>query len=340
MRYRQQDDPVRIAIAALEGELRRYAGLRPHDRLRTDDMRYRVEHTLNVGNNKDIGLDVVRVHDVVILMDPHMQKKREVLQQKDIERTEVVEQIKTDNIKSQFGRNEKERDWETERRQKYLDVEEERRQNSQSREENRRQEQLDRFIETMTAGLIDRLRDKLAAGYSLDEIYSEHPELQGVYPTLLPTNNSGYIPPVDHQRIASNTKQNSIENDGIPLFYGEAETDTASERGTSPHKTDTISVLELGLSFIPVLLNEEQRNIAEKTDPAAFMITKIDSTGTSRTANLMVGDMVVKVNDETISDLQTLADTLRLRVSTPAVHLSMHILRNGKLIRIYLKGQE
>lgn len=340
MRYRQQDDPVRVAIAALEGELRRYAALRLHNRLRTDDMRYRVEHTLNVGNNKDIGLDVVRVHDVIIFMDPHVQKMREVTQQKEIERTEVVEQIKTDSIKSQSDRDTQEKDWETERRQKYLDMEAERRQNSLTREENRRQDQLDHFIETMTAGLIDRLREKLVSGYSLEEIYSEHPELRGMYPNLLPTNDSGYIPPVDRRSLPDSTKQGSTQDDTIPLLYGEAETDTASPRGTSLHKMNAIVIPELGLTFIPVMLDQEQQKIAEKTDPGAFIITMIDHTENTRTADLLVGDIIVKVNDETISDLQTLADTLRLRINSPAGSLSMHILRYGKLMRINLKSLE
>jgi PDZ domain len=344
MRYRQQDDPVRVAIAALEGELRRYAALRAHDRLRTDDMRYRVEHTLNVGNNRDIGLDVVRVHDVIIFMDPHVQKKREVLQQKDIERTEVVEQIKTDSIKSEASRNEQERDWEAERKQKYLDREEERRQDSLTVEEKRRQEQLDRYIETMTTGLVNRLREKLEAGYTLDEIYSEHPELQGFYPTLLPTNSSGYIPPVERQRLSGSIKahnpRDTIENDTPPLVYGEAEADTNSPRGTSLHKMDAISIPTLGLTCIPVMLNEEQQRVAEKTNAEAFLIARIDRAGNARNANLLVGDIVVKVNDETISDLQTLADTLRLSINATAQRLSMHILRHEKLIRLSIENPE
>lgn len=67
--YMQQRDPVRICQVALEGELRRYAALRTHDRLKRDELSYRVEHTLNVGNNKTIGMDIIRVHDVDISID-------------------------------------------------------------------------------------------------------------------------------------------------------------------------------------------------------------------------------------------------------------------------------
>ncbi len=103
IRYLSQDDPVSIAKVILKGEFRRYAELRAYDRLRRDDLDYRARHTLGVGSNKDLGLDIISVHDLVILMDPHKQKERDITRAEELIRLETTEKQKTEVLKNVFN---------------------------------------------------------------------------------------------------------------------------------------------------------------------------------------------------------------------------------------------
>jgi CHAT domain-containing protein len=164
MRYRQQDDPVRISQVALEGELRRYATLRTHDRLKRDELSFRVGHTLNVGNNKAIGIDVIRVHDIDIYMDSHQQKLR------DVARTGEIDQLETrEKLKSQFSRDERGRE-------------------ARQQEEQLRLESLSQVANMYTQAQITRLREELEAGRSPQNILADHPELRRIFAVSPPPN--------------------------------------------------------------------------------------------------------------------------------------------------------
>jgi hypothetical protein len=115
----------------------------------------------------------MRVHDVVILADPHEQKKREVIQEKEIERTGVVEGLKTDAIKFDFERAERRKDddekWHRDRR---------------DAEENRFKVRLDGLAEITMIEERNRIKDLLDAGHTLQEIAQMHPELGMAFPSL------------------------------------------------------------------------------------------------------------------------------------------------------------
>jgi S1-C subfamily serine protease len=53
-------------------------------------------------------------------------------------------------------------------------------------------------------------------------------------------------------------------------------------------------------------------------------------------AQLIVGDIVVKVNDEIVSDTEILADTVRLR--NRAQQLSLQVLRGERIVTLYINS--
>lgn len=320
-RYRQQDDPVRIALAALEGELRRYAGLRSYNRLKSDELGYRVEHTLNVGNNKTIGLDVARVHDVVILADPHEQKKREVIQEKEIERTGVVEGLKTDTIKNDFERVERNKDdeekWQRERRES---------------EENRFKVRLDSLADSIMIEERNRIKDLLDEGRTLQEISQTYPELGMAFPSSLSSNSGRYIDRQERPELASRAGQRSFNNEPLD---GQVDVDRVSPRGTARQKIEALSLSHLGFTLLPITPTQGQRASAGLTEGGqAFLVTMIDDAGIAEIAGVSIGDIVVGVNEEIVSDAEMLADALKLRDAVGQIALS--VLRGRQLISLSL----
>lgn len=324
-RYRQHDDPVSIALAALNGELRRYASLRSYNRLKSDELGYRIEHTLNVGNNKSIGLDVVRVHDVVILADPHEQKKREVIQEKEIERTGVVEGLKTDAIKFDFERVERRKDdddkWHRERR---------------DAEENRFKVRLDGLAEITMIEERNRIKDLLDAGLTLQEIAQMHPELGMAFPSLPSTSSGKYVDRQGQPVLTKGAGQSSFNDEPLD---GQVDVDRVSPRGTSRQKVDALSLDHLGCTVLPIIPTQGQRASAHLMEEGqAFLVTIIDDEGIADTAGLSIGDIVVGVNEEIVSDAEMLVDALKLRNS--AGQVSLRILRGKQLISLPLDAMD
>jgi hypothetical protein len=324
IRYRQQDDPVRIALAALEGELRRYASFRARDRLKSDELSYRLEHTLNAGNNKAIGLDVVRVHDVVILADLHEQKIREVKRAKELERTTVEEGLRTKAIKADFGRTERDKGLRAQLgAQKRAD------------EERRLRGRLDSLARIVIVEEGNRIRDKLSAGHSLQQISQEHPELGMAFPTLPASTSGRYIDRGKRSELTGRASQRPLEDsDTVPL-YGQVDVDRVSPRGTSRQKMEAFSLDTLGFTILPTNLTQGQRASASLTGSQAFLVTMVED-GVAEAAGLSIGDIVVGVNDEIVSDVEMLADALKLRDRTGQI--SLRVLRGKQLISLPLRS--
>jgi hypothetical protein len=336
IRYRGQDDPIGIALAALEGEFRLYASLRSYDKLKPDELRYRAGHTLNVGNNKDTGLDVVRVHDVAILMDPYKQKELEAKREAGLDRTKVIEGQKTETIKTQFSLDQATFKTDFARDQAARKAQYERDKLAMDQAARRRQENLDAMATILRDGMSSQLREKLAAGDSLKDIYAEHPELFGMFAELPPTTTTGYIATPNNPRLSERMEQNSSEFSNNRVFDGQAEADTGAPRGTSRRRMDALSVADLGFTLLPVALTVAQQNIAKRTEAEAFIVCEVNQGGAASLARVMIGDIVVKVNEEIVSNTDMLADALHLRNRSQQV--SMHVLRGEQVVTLYINS--
>ncbi|HLX41158.1 MAG TPA: PDZ domain-containing protein [Ktedonobacteraceae bacterium] len=321
MRYRQQDDPERIALAALEGELRRYASLRFYNRLKSDELGYRIEHTLNVGSNKTIGLDVVCVHDVVILADPHEQKKRAVIQEEEIKRMGVVEGLKTDTIKNEFERGERQKDDEENWHREQRDA-----------EQKRLKVRLDGLADILMIDERNRIRDLLDADYTQQQITQMHPEFGMAFPALPSSNSVAYIDRQERLKLASKGDQRPLNDEPLD---GQVDVDRVSPHGTARQKIEALSLHHLGFTLLPITPTRRQRESAALAeDGQAFLITLIDDAGIADAAGLSIGDIVVGVNEEIVSDAEMLVDALKLR--DHAGQIALRVLRGRQLISLTL----
>lgn len=318
LRYRQQSDPIHIAKVALMGELNRYASLRTHDRLKAEEIRYRTEHNLNVGQNKDLGLDVVRVHDVSITMDPHLLEKRNIVRKEDLTRTQVVEEQHTSAIKSQFGRDEHKRD---------RAVEEE------DQEVKRRQDMLNQLAKVWTAGLADKLQDQINSGAKLTDIVQEHPEIFGLFARPASSDAAGYISSPDQTSFSSGTSQSTNAPD---VLFGEVDTDTASPGGMGQQRINGLSRVELGINFMKVQLTELQCRQIGRAESAAFLVYSITEGGIADSGQMLVSDIIVQVNNQMVYNEQMLSDALRLRNQNNKI--SIQVLRGDRLITLHMDG--
>lgn len=325
MRYRQQSDPVHIAKVALVGELNRYAALRSHDRLKAEELRFRTEHNLNVGNNKHLGLDVVRVHDVSITMDPHLLEKRNIVRKEDLTRTQVVEEQHTTAIKSQFGRDEKIKDTllNTEITQLSTEL-----QNIALQQDRRNQ-----LYKLGTEKLIQQVSEMLDAGYSYDEIYKEYPAAQGLLSSPASGNPAGYISSPDQTSFSSRASQSTNAPD---VLFGEVDTDTASPGGMGQQRINGLSRVELGINFMQVQLTEVQCRQIGRAESAAFLVYSIIAGGIADNGQMLVSDIIVQVNNQMVYNEQMLSDALRLRSQNNKI--SIQVLRGDRLITLQMDG--
>src|SRR5207244_7651979 len=107
---------------------------------------------------------------------------------------------------------------------------------------------------------------------------------------------------------------------------------------TARGKIDTISIADLGFTLVPVTLTEEQRSLTRHASSTAFLVTGVDPTGLASDANLMIGDIVIKVNEEMVGNLQVLADVLRLRNHTSQI--SFLVLRGSQLVPLSVEHRD
>lgn len=335
LRHRQQDDPIGIALAALEGEIRLYGSLRNYDKLKRDDLRYRIGHTLNTGNNKDIGLNVVRVHNVEILMDPHKQEELKAKREAQVEATKVIETGKVDAIKAQLEQRRKASDAQFNREEHAKDREVK----AQDLDEERLQDLLNAAAEEMKQALLQRIREERESGVSFTEILTTHPELQGIYGPPPSQRHRPDIAPPQPSGLLGREGHADAETYAGEVFDGIAETDTASPRGTSRQKLEGFSAAEIGITFIPTTLTEGQRSIARQIgsmEPEAFVVYAVNPNSPAAIARMMVGDVVVKVNEQIVSSVNTLADALSLR--NQAGQISLHVLRGEQGMIVYVNA--
>jgi hypothetical protein len=332
IRHRGQDDPIGIALAALEGEFRLYASLRSYDRLRPDELRYRAGHTLNVGNNKDTGLDVVRVHDVAILMDPYKQKELEAKREGALTRTKVREDQQTEAVKTDFTLDQAAIKTEFARDQAARKAQYERDKLAMDQAARRKQEELDTMAAVLREGMSTQLREKLVAGFTMKEIYAEHPELFGIHAELPPNTTTGYIAPSNAPRLSPGVDPHSPGSSYNNVAYGQAEADTASPGGTSRQRVDALSVVDLGFTLLPVMLTKEQQNTAQRTEAGAFMVCAVNPGSTAAEASMNVGDIVMAINGHIVNDQHLLADALHLRDQKQQI--SMQVLRGEQVVTL------
>ena len=99
---------------------------------------------------------------------------------------------------------------------------------------------------------------------------------------------------------------------------------------------DALSVPDLGFTLLPVALTEAQQNIAKRTEAEAFIVCAVNQGGAASMARVMIGDIVVKVNEEIVSNSDMLADALHLRNRSQQV--SMHVLRGEQVVTLYINS--
>ena len=317
IRYLSQDDPVSIAKVILKGEFRRYAELRAYDRLRRDDLDYRARHTLGVGSNKDLGLDIISVHDLVILMDPHKQKERDITRAEELIRLETTEKQKTEVLKNVFNLQQKRLDDQYAREQHtYNRIEE-----SRDEEEKRRQAQLDRIAPVLTDGIIRHIVEDQNLDTSYEEIMRNNPMLPDFFAPPPSSGNAGYIASPHSQNFPGTAPRQS--NDEDEAVDGVAETDAAAPRGLSAQTVSVLALPDLGFTVMPTTLTPAQMQVAASREQEAFMVCQVAQHGPADLAGLKAGDTLVKVNGERVSNAEALADIVRLRNQMGQLPLQM-----------------
>jgi len=240
--YRQQSDPVMLAKTAIEGEFQKYAERNKHDAMDVAKLRLDAEQTLNIASNQRFGLSVTRAHKSYLWLDPKHAQKLEAWRQADVEQTKLQANAEVEKTRANTAadvtlvQNEREagiQDFLDENEQKrvsraadFVRIEE-----AKQQAHIRQQALFGTTAQEIMEALSTRLREEIAMGRPLSEIFNDYPQLRDIFlppEQTLPTTERKFLQgsadrgfsihetvsqPVGETIYISRTKENQL-----PLF--------------------------------------------------------------------------------------------------------------------------
>jgi hypothetical protein len=339
--YRQEKDPLFLAKTAIEGAFQRYADRNTHDSMDPANLRYEAEAALSNATNQHYGLKVVRAHRTILAMDAKRAKELEIIQQARVTETQirsdaVLEGIRIDT-RTENAKKELVAKAQTQRMEDAIEVERIELFDKVNRgiaQRDHHQEQQKKVEETIVNALLDRVKQDIAMGRPLNEIFEEQPHLRALYTIAEQAGVTTALPSIEERKRLDAPTNRPNEGGDEGTRSSEYTRRQATDPSLQWEMNRQVRSAYFGLTLAQAELSPGQRSILRVRDNVAFQVVEIVPGGLAQRAGLMINDLIVSMDGAPLCDTQSTSELLKSIERGSSI--TMRVMRGERRIDLYI----